>query len=296
MSEETENNSVGIRFSQPFFDLLKSVSTITKAGCVIMFKGDSKGRLTGNHINVPDVAMFTHLAASEEDLDFDAKRINIFSLNEFVKYADLANYPKRGTAELAVDTSISGRRYEYIKFTGGGITCRTPTADASCFKPEHMHIPYTRENDPMTKVGEMHFSAEMVQDFSKKLRAVPTCEFVTLRIDDGGIKLYIKGKMSQQITYCVPATCTRGLDANLIKKIFRPGNVTVFPVQLFNYMKGIGGDYDIDITYAVFQGVEQMSLKATSLVPGVNPDKPMTLWMGAAECSAAAHSQFDLVQ
>jgi hypothetical protein len=102
--------------------------------------------------------------------------------------------------------------------------------------------------------------------------------------------------MSQQITYCVPATCTRGLDANLIKKIFRPGNVTVFPVQLFNYMKGIGGDYDIDITYAVFQGVEQMSLKATSLVPGVNPDKPMTLWMGAAECSAAAHSQFDLVQ
>jgi hypothetical protein len=114
--------------------------------------------------------------------------------------------------------------------------------------------------------------------------------------DDGGIKLYIKGKMSQQITYCVPATCTRGLDANLIKKIFRPGNVTVFPVQLFNYMKGIGGDYDIDITYAVFQGVEQMSLKATSLVPGVNPDKPMTLWMGAAECSAAAHSQFDLVQ
>jgi hypothetical protein len=61
-------------------------------------------------------------------------------------------------------------------------------------------------------------------------------------------------------------------------------------------MKGIGGEYDIDITYASFKGNEQMSLKATSLVPGADPDNPMVLWMGAAECSAGSHSQFDLVQ
>ena len=296
MAEETENNAIGIRFSPQFFSLLKSVSAITKAGCVIMFKGDVKGRIPGNHINIPEPTMFTHLAASAEDLDFDTNRINIFSLNEFVKYSDLAKFPEQGIAELSIDTSITGKRYEYIKFTGGGITCRTPTADPSCFKPEHSHIPYTRDNDPMTKVGEMRFTAEMVADFAKKLRAVPTCEFITLRIDEGGIKLYIKGKMSQQITYCVPANCTKGIDSLLVKKIFKPGNVTVFPVQLFNYMKGIGGDYDIDITYAVYKGMEQMSLKATSLIPGVNPEKPMTLWLGAAECSAAANSQFDLVQ
>lgn len=296
MAEESTEQSIGIRFSEQFYNLLKSVSTITKAGCTIMFKGNVEKRIPGNHINIPAAAMFTHLAAAPDDLDFDTKRINIFSLNEFVKYAELANFPKRGTAELTVDTSITGRKYEYIKFSGGGITCRTPTADPSCFKETHVHIPYTRDNDPMTKLGEMHFSEEMVNDFAKKLRAVPTCEFITMMIDDGGIKLYIKGKMSQQITYCVPATCTRGLDRAMIKKVFRPGNVTVFPVQLFNYMKGIGGEYDIDITYASFKGVEQMSLKATSLVPGANPDKPMTLWMGAAECSAGAHSQFDLVQ
>lgn len=296
MAEEIEKTAVGIRFSEPFYKILKNISSITKTGCVIMFKGNVKGRIPGNHISVPDMAMMTHLAASEADLDFDTNRINIFSLNEFVKYAELANFPKRGTAELSVDTSITGRRYEYIKFSGGGITCRTPTADPSCFKEGHSHIPFTRDNDPMMKVGEMHFSEEMVKDFVTKLRAVPTCEFVTLRIDDGGIKLYIKGKMSQQITYCVPSTCTRGIDTQLVHKIFRPGTVTVFPVQLFNYMKGIGGEYDIDITYASFKGVEQMSLKATSLIPGADPEKPMTLWMGAAECSAGAYSQFDLVQ
>ncbi len=296
MAEEIENPSIGIRFSEPFYKVLKNISSITKVGCVIMFKGDVKGRIPGNHISVPGLAMMTHLAASADDLDFDTKRINIFSIEEFVKYAELANFPKRGTAELAVDTSITGRRYEYIKFSGGGITCRTPTADPSCFKEGHTHIPYTRDNDPMQKVGEMHFSEEMVKDFVAKLRAVPTCEYVTLRIDDGGIKLYIKGKMSQQITYCIPAQCTRGLDMQLVHKIFRPGTVTVFPAQLFYYMKGIGGEYDIDITYATFKGVEQMSLKATALIPGANPDKPMTVWMGAAECSAGAYSQFDLVQ
>lgn len=296
MAEENEKQSVGIRFSEPFFKLLKGVSSITKAGCVIMYKDSSPNRIPGNHINIPDISMMTHLAASDDDLDFDAKRINIFSLNEFVKYAELANFPKRGTAELAIDTSITGRKYEYIKFAGGGITCRTPTADPSCFKEQHSHTPFDTAHDPMTKIGEMHFSEEMVKDFATKLRAVPTCEFVTLRIDDGGIKLYIKGKMSQQITFCVPATCTRGLDMPMIHKIFRPGSVTVFPVQLFNYMKGIGGEYDINITYAVYKGVEQMSLKATSLIPGVNPDKPMTLWLGASECSAGAYSQFDLVQ
>lgn len=296
MADTNENNPIGIRFSEPFYKLLKSVSSITKIGCVAMFKGDPKGRLPGNHISVPDLAMMTHLAASTDDLDFDTNRINIFSLTEFVKYAELAKFPQRGTAELAVDMSIRGTPYQFIKFTGGGITCRTPTADPSCFKDGHTHIPYTREADPMKKVGEMHFSAEMVKDFVEKLRAVPTCEFVTLRIDDGGIKLYLTGKMTQQITFCVPATCTRGLDMQLVHKIFTPGTVTVFPVQFFNYMKGIGGEYDIDITYANFNGVDQMSLKATSLIPGVNPDKPMTLWMGAAECSAAAFSQFDMIQ
>lgn len=296
MAEETENQSIGIRFSQPFYDLLKGVCNITKAGCVIMFKGEPEGRLPGNHINIPEISMFTHLAASPDDLDFDTDRINIFSLAEFVKYAEIADFPKRGTAELTVDTSLTGKRYEFIKFSGGGITCRTPTADPSCFKKEHSHIPYTRERDPMTKIGEMHFTAEMVKDFATKLRAVPTCEFITLRIDEGGVKLYIKGKMSQQITFCVPAMCTRGINMQLVKKIFRPGSVTVFPVQFFNYMRGIGGEYDIDITYTKVGDNDQMALKATSLVPGVNPDKPMTLWMGAVECAAGAFSQFDLVQ
>jgi len=294
MAAENGNN-VEIKFSEPFFNLLKNVCSITKAGCTLMFKGDQQGRIQGNHISIPAPAMMTHLAASSDDLDFDAKRINIFSLSEFVKYAELAGYPKRGNAELLTETSITGRRYEYIKFSGGGIDCRTPTADPSCFKEGHSHIPYTPESDPMTKVGEMRFSAEMVADFAKKLRAVPTCEFVTMIIDDGGIKLYIKGKMSQQVTYCVDATCTKGINTQLVKKIFRPGNVTVFPVQLFHYMKGIGGDYDIDIRYTSFKGVEQMSLKAIASIPGSNPEKPMTLWMGAAECSAAAHTNFDMV-
>lgn len=295
MAEEGQS-VVGLRFSEPFFKLLKTVTTITKAGCTIIFKGDRPNRITGNHISIPSNAMTVHLAASEKDLDIDTNRINIFSLNEFVKYAEMVGYPKRGTAELAIDMSITGRRYEYVKFSGGGVTCRTPTADPSCFREEHMHIPFTPENDPMSHVGQMHFTAEMVEDFAKKLRAVPTCEFVTMRIDEGGIKLYIKGKMSQQITYCVDSTCTRGIDMVLVKKIFRPGNVTVFPAQFFQYMKGFGGEYDIDITYINFKGTEQMALKAISKIPGDDPDKPMILWMGAAECSAAAHANFDMVE
>lgn len=290
-----DKKSVSISFSEQFFDLLKNVCSITKAGCTVMFKGGAEGRIQGNHISIPSPALMTHLAASPDDIDFDTKRINIFSLNEFVKYAELVGYPKRGHAELTTETSITGKMYEYIKFSGGGIDCRTPTADPSCFKEGHTHVPYTPESDPMTKVGEMHFSSAMVVDFAKKLRAVPTCEFVTMIIDDGGIKLYIKGKMSQQVTYCVDATCTRGINAQLVKKIFRPGNVTVFPVEIFHYMKGVGGDFDIDIRYTSFKGVEQMSLKAIAQIPGANPEKPMTFWMGAAECSAAAHTNFDMV-
>ena len=149
----SDENIVDIKFSEQFFGVLKNVCSITKAGCTLLFKGDAQGRIPGNHISIPSPAMMTHLAASSDDLDFDTKRVNIFSLSEFVKYAELVGYPKRGRAELLTETSITGKRYEYIKFSGGGIDCRTPTADPSCFKEGHSHIPYTPEADPMTKVG-----------------------------------------------------------------------------------------------------------------------------------------------
>ena len=285
-----ELKSIDITYSEQYAELLKTVTNVTKANCTILQHRDDKYRIT-----IPNQALLTHIAAGPKDMCFAADRINVFSLTEFMKYSEAVNYPKRGCVSLAQEISVTGKRYEYIKFASPGLTCRTPTADPSCFKKTDEQIPQPRDKQKMVRVVEVCFTEEALKDFDKKLKLVPTCKFVTLFIDEGGVKLYIKGKLAQQITYCVDGTCTRHLDEHLVRKVFRPGRVAMFPASYFSMLKGFGGNFEIDIMHVQKpDGTEQMSLKGYSYVPGADPDDPILLYSAAAECSAASNG-FDLI-
>ena len=279
--------SIDITFSEQYANLLKTVTNVTKANCTILQHVDEKYR-----ISIPNQALLTHIAAGEKDISFDADRINLFSLTEFMKYADAINYPKRGSVSLAQEISVTGKRYEYVKFASPGLTCRTPTADPSCFQKTDAKIPQPCGQKKMVRLVEICLTADTLKDFEKKLKLVPTCKFITLFIDGGGVKLYIKGKLAQQITYCVDSTCTRHLDDQMVRKIFRPGRVAMFPATYFTMLKGFGGDFSIDIMYA--QSAEQLALEAYCDVPGADENEPILLYSAAAECSAASNG-FDLI-
>lgn len=283
--------SISIKYSEQYAELLKTVTNVTKAGCTILQHVDDKYR-----ISIPNQALLTHIAAGEKDLYFDAQRINVFSMTEFMKYSEAVGYPKRGEVSLSQMISITGKRYEYIKFASRGLTCLTPTADPSCFKKTATKIPGDRNNPgKKIRVAEICFTEESIKDFEKKIKLVPTCKFVTLFIDEGGVKFYIKGKLAQQITYCVESTCTRHLDDKLVKKLFRPGRVAMFPATYFSMLKGFGGTFEIDIMYVPKDdGSDQMTLVGYSYVKGADENQPILLYSAASECSAASIG-FDLI-
>lgn len=278
-----------ITFSQQFFDLLKKVVAVAKPQQTLLYKKDGRCRIT-----VPGQALFTHLSAGPADLNFDCENVNIFSLSEFVKYAEAINYPTTGSVSVDKEVSMSGRFYEYIKFSSSDITCRTITADPSCFKPMDRNTPRSRDADPMKRVAEIAMDEGMLKDFDKKIKLVPGCRFITLMVDDR-VKFYMKGKLSQQITYLIDSNCTRYIDDALVKRVFLPGKVIMFPAMYFSILKGIGAQYDIDIRNVTNSQTVMTALKAHAAIPGANPDDPIRLFVGASEVSAAATSNYDLV-
>ena len=253
--------SIDITFSEQYANLLKTVTNVTKANCTILQHVDEKYR-----ISIPNQALLTHIAAGEKDISFDADRINLFSLTEFMKYADAINYPKRGSVSLAQEISVTGKRYEYVKFASPGLTCRTPTADPSCFQKTDAKIPQPRGQKKMVRLVEICLTADTLKDFEKKLKLVPTCKFITLFIDGGGVKLVAGDKVAvaavlmycfpQQVGYVVRAALGVDGEGFGLHTVLRP--------------KAVGGEQDGDVglhlgileydTYAAAVFVEEVEV------------------------------------
>lgn len=278
-----------ITFSQQYYDLLMKVVKVAKPGCTLLYKENGRCR-----ISIPNQALFTHISAGPADLDFEGDHVNIFSLAEFAKYAEAINYPTMGSIDVSAETSITGRKYEYIKFTSPRLTCRTITADPSCFTKADHNTPKDRDKDPMTRLAQIAFNDDSLKDFQKNLKLVPDCKFVTLMITDE-VRFYIKGKLSQQITYTMDETNTRYIDDVAVNRVFTPGKIIMFPAMYFNIMKGIGGSYEIDIRNVTNSKMNMSALKGFSSIPGANPDDPIQLMVGASEATAAAIGNYDLV-
>ena len=276
-----------IKFSKQFYELLTRVVKVSKPKCTLMFKSDGRARIT-----IPTPSMYTHISAGPADLDFESDTVNIFSLSEFAKYADAIHYPDRGSVELTTELSITGRNYEYIKFNGSSITCRTITADPSCFKKGDWKVPSTQENDKMKLICQMSFDADTVDDFTKKLKLVPTCRFVTFYAKDDA-RFYIKGKMAQQITYSMDEMHSRFIDEDLAANVFTPDHIVMHDTSYFSIMKGIGGDYIVDERCR--EADYKCAMKAYSDFPGANPDDPIKLTLINSQAEASGISNYDMV-
>lgn len=282
-----------ITFSKPFFDQLKKLTTITKAGRALLYKKKGRYRLT-----ISNDEMMIHLSAGPDDLYFDDDTVNIFSLSEFVKYAETTGYPESGSIEVGPELSATGRSYLYIKFISAkNLVCRSITADPTCFTKADRRTPHKRGEDGMERLAEICFTDESLKEFENRMRLVNGCRFFSIIIQDGVVRIYLKGKLAQQITFDVDSKSTRNVDDVLVKSVFTPGKIALFPSNWIKVMKGIGGTFEVDIKYARADGYEQMGVKAYQNIVGANPEDPIQIFCGASECGSDGTNNvtYDLV-
>lgn len=282
-----------ITFSQQFFDQLKKVTTITKAGRALLYKKKGRYRIT-----ISNDELMVHLSAGPDDLFFEDDTVNIFSLSEFVKYAETIGYPESGTVEVGPELSATGKSYLYIKFTSAkNLICRTITADPSCFSKADRRTPFPRGDDGMQRIAEICLNEENLKAFDKRMRLVNGCRFFSTIVHDGVVTMFLKGKLAQQITFDIDPNCTRNVDDDLVRKVFTPGKIALFPSQMVKILLGIGGTFNVDIKYASSDGYDQMGLKAYQSIEGQNPEDPIQIFCGASECGSDGSNSmtYDLV-
>lgn len=279
-----------ISFSSQFFEVMKKLVSVSKAKYTLMFKQDGRCRIT-----VPMDATFIHLAAGPADLDFDGDEIYLSSFSEFVKYADIVGYPERGEACVESEMSISGHSYEYVKFKSTNVSCRTIMADPTCFGEDERFVPHVGDAETMELIGRLLLGKKQLDSFTKTLKQVPGCEFITLDVDDK-IHFYMKGKVAQQInlSYGYPDVTIN--NPELAKHVFQEGSTLhMFESSYFLTLKGLGYDFETHIRHYEDATDNVTTLKSFSYVPGADENDPIMVYVGGVESESASIANYDLV-
>ena len=70
----------------------------------------------------------------------------------------------------------------------------------------------------------------------------------------------------------------------------------MFISNYFILLKGFGLEYDTEIRNFKTAKDDVMMLKSFSTINGVNPENPITIYVGAMESEAASIANYDIIQ
>ena len=281
-----------IRLSKEFFNIIKKLSTISKAKETVFFKANGRTRIT-----IPNMSLFTHLSACEDDFYIEDDMVFLSSLTEFIKYAETVGYPdKPGDISVIQETSTTGRTYETIKFISKKVICRSMTADPSCFTKMDSKVPCERNEDKIPLLATIRLGTDELVSINDNLRLVPGCNFISLLINDTSVILYMLGKGRQQITQTIDELSTRIVNDINVSIAYKDGKRRMFISNYFILLKGFGLEYDTEIRNFKTAKDDVMMLKSFSTINGVNPENPITIYVGAMESEAASIANYDIIQ
>ena len=283
-----------IKFSMPFFSVIKQVCMVTKAKAVKFFHDGDRSCL-----NIHNENSFIHISAGPEDFSFDGMEVNSSSFIEFIKFAELIGYPGTGSIVVDNEETIAGHVYEFIKFSNGTETARSLTAEPSFFNEDDTKVPSTREADPMSLLATIKLTKKDLEKYVQKLKLVTGCQFFSVNVTEKGeVKFYFKGKVGQQITSKVDHTMTLPGDSKAVAIAYGKNSKQRYrkiPTTIFTVLKGLGcEEYDMEIRY-VAADYDSIALKAFAYLQGVDQKYPISIYSMIVECSGAEENAEELV-
>lgn len=283
-----------IRFSRPFFNVIKQVCMVTKAKTVKFFHDGEKSCL-----NIHNENSFIHISAGPADFSFDGLEVNSSSFIEFIRFAELIGYPETGTIVVDNEETIAGHVYEFIRFGNGTETARSLTAEPSFFNEDDTKVPSSREADPMSLLATIKLNKKDLEKYVQKLKLVPGCQFFSVNVTDKGeVKFYFKGRVGQQITSKVDYTMTLPGDSKAIATAYGKDSKQRYrkiPTSIFTVLKGLGcEEYDMEIRY-VAADYDSIALKAFANLQGIDQAYPIGIYAMIVECSGAEENAEELV-
>lgn len=283
-----------IKFSRPFFNVIKQVCLVTKAKAVKFFHDGDRACL-----NIHNENSFIHISAGPNDFAFDGIDINTSSFIEFIRFAELIGYPEMGSIAEETKETIAGHVYEFIRFSNGSETALSLTAEPSFFNEDDTKVPSTRENDPMSLLATIKLTKKDLEKYVQKLKLVPGCQFFSVNVTEKGeVKFYFKGRVGQQITSKVDYTMTLPGDSNAITAAYGKNSKQRYrkiPASLFTVLKGLGcEEYDMEIRY-VAADYDSIALKAFANLQGMDQTYPIGIYAMMVECSGAEENAEELV-
>lgn len=285
-----------ISFSKPFFNVIKQTCMVTKAKAVKFFREGDRC-----HLNIHNENSFLQVSAGPADFTFDGMEVNTSSLIEFIRFAELIDYPDKGTIVVDNEETLAGHVYEFIKFDNGTDTARSITADPSCFNAEDdnkVHTP--RESDPMSLLATIKMTKKDLEKYVAKLKLVPGCQFFSVNVTNRGeVKFYFKGRVGQQITTKVDYTMTLVGDEQAIEKAYGAKSKERYrkiPTAMLTTLKGLGcEEYDMEIRY-IAADYDSIAVKVFANLQGMDTQYPIEIYYCVAECSGAEENAEELVQ
>lgn len=304
-----------IKFSKQFLNLLGVVLKVTKAKRAMFFRKGERA-----YLSISNGAMLLNISAGKADLDFDGDEVTIYSLTDFYEYSKAIGYPDTDGTAISVQSelSMSGHRYEYIKFSSSSQVFRSITADASLFDATSRKVPSTAENDPMALMCKIRLDDPTLETITKYIKLAPGCEFVSMRATDEYVSMSMKGKLAQQIDMKVDPTHVLISDESQIATAFKNGQIRMFKAEYFYVLSGMVGisvddraksesrgkkaaevdpasviSFDTDFRYYAPKNIS--ALKSNAVIRGGSVEDPMVLYVGMTESESAAISNFDMI-
>lgn len=283
-----------IKFSRPFFNVIKQICLVTKAKTVKFFHDGEK-----SCFNIHDEKSFIHISAGPNDFSFDGLEINSSSFLEFIRFAELIGYPETGSIVVDNEETLAGHVYEFIRFSNGSETARSLTAEPSFFNEDDTKIPSSRDADPMSLLATIKLNRRDLEKYAQKLKLVPGCQFFSVNVTNKGeVKFYFKGRVGQQITSKVDYTMTLPGDAQAIEVAYGKNSKQRYrkiPASLFTILKGLGcEEYETEIRY-VAADFDSIALKAFANLQGADQRYPIGIYAMMVECSGAEENAEELV-
>ena len=283
-----------IRFSRPFFNVIKQICMVTKAKTVKFFHDGEKSCL-----NIHDEKSFIHVSAGPADFSFDGLDVNSSSFREFIQFSELIGFPETGNIVVDNEETLAGHVYEFIRFTNGTETARSLTAEPSFFNEDDTKVPSSREADPMSLLATIKLNKKDLEKYVQKLKLVPGCQFFSVNVNEKGeVKFYFKGRVGQQITSKIDYTMTLPGDSKAIATAYGKDSKQRYrkiPTSIFTILKGLGcEEYDMEIRY-VAADYDSIALKAFANLQGNDQMYPIGIYAMIVECSGAEENAEELV-
>ena len=255
-----------IHISPEFFNILKTTNSMMKMKAVLIFKGKtSDNRYTGNYyFNAICDSALIHVILTDNDVSFDDDRFQIASLNDFIKYAETAGYPK---CDISVrrERSIRGMEYDNIIFNGRDKEARIGVADDSVYVDNnYMKIFSDRSADKLRFVAKLGFNPSAMSDIAKDIKLMKSCKAVSVAVDEKfNCKFLIKGNGTQQITRKIDSRYFFIENEQFCKEAFNEKTPQrLFPSGAFRFIDTFGEDTEIELRHYKSASNDILTMKA----------------------------------